>query len=70
MSTILMLKQFSGISIWGMGKWESKTLYFILLTLTRFENLEALKDEKLILYVGANTDGEDGVVLMKKCPDW
>jgi len=35
----------------------------------RFENLGALKDDQLILYVGANTDGADGVELMKKCPD-
>ena len=36
----------------------------------RFENLSSLKDGHLILYVGANTDGADGVELMKKCPHW
>lgn len=34
----------------------------------RFEDLSSLKDGNLIIYVGANTDGADGVDLMKKCP--
>jgi len=35
----------------------------------RFEDLASLKDGNLIIYVGANTDGADGVDLMKKCPN-
>jgi len=34
----------------------------------RFEELSSLKDGNLIVYVGANTDGADGVELMRKCP--
>ena len=36
----------------------------------RFKDLASLKAGNLILYVGANTDGADGVELMKKCPHW
>jgi len=35
----------------------------------RFENLNSLKKDDLIIYVGANTDGADGVELMRKCPN-
>jgi len=34
----------------------------------RFEDLASLTDGDLIVYVGANTDGTDGVELMRKCP--
>ena len=37
---------------------------------SRFEDLTSLKDGNLIIYVGANTDGADGVDLMTKCPHW
>ena len=35
----------------------------------RFENL-GLKNSSLILYIGGNTNGKDGISLMKACPTW
>ena len=35
----------------------------------RFKDL-TLEEENLILYVGGNTNGVDGVNLMKICPKW
>ena len=35
----------------------------------RFENL-LLKDNNLIMYIGGNTMGADGIPLMKLCPKW
>ena len=35
----------------------------------RFENL-GLKNGSLILYIGGNTNGKDGISLMKACPTW
>ena len=44
--------------------------YWSKLANCRFKDLASLKAGNLILYVGANTDGADGVELMKKCPHW
>ena len=49
---------------------ELSNLKFIHFWCSRFEDLSSLKDGNLIIYVGANTDGADGVDLMKKCPHW
>ena len=45
-------------------------LVLFTLDIFRFEELSSLKDGNLIVYVGANTDGADGVELMRKCPQW
>ena len=52
-------------------EWRSSSI-LILFTfdIFRFEELSSLKDGNLIVYVGANTDGADGVELMRKCPQW
>ena len=40
-----------------------------IFSIFRFENLD-LHEGNLILYVGGNTDGADGIQLMNHCPKW
>ena len=48
----------------------SSILILFTFDIFRFEELSSLTDGNLIVYVGANTDGADGVELMRKCPQW
>ena len=67
--TILMQE----IIIFGISTWGMKSNFHpssLTLDIFRFEELASLTDGNLIVYVGANTDGADGVELMRKCPHW
>ena len=67
--TILMQE----IIIFGISTWGMKSIFHLsslTLDIFRFEELASLTDGNLIVYVGANTDGADGVELMRKCPHW